>query len=201
MSNINEYSIVLCGVGGQGTILASKILAKTAIRKGINCRVGETHGMSQRGGSVISHFRMGEEVHGAITPMAHGQVMLAFEPVESLRYVNFMKASATIVLNTHPIIPTSVNAGLASYPSLDKIISTLEKYPLKVIGFDATEIASQLGSTIALNMVILGASARLNNFPFNADEMIKSIEELVKPQFLDLNVKAFNAGYEKASLY
>jgi indolepyruvate ferredoxin oxidoreductase, beta subunit len=201
MTSIKEYNIVLCGVGGQGTILASKILAKTAIRKGINCRVGETHGMSQRGGSVVSHFRMGDEVHGAITPLVHGQVMLAFEPVESLRYVSFMKANGTIVLNTHPIVPTSVNAGLASYPNVDNIKTTLENYPLRVIGFDATEIASDLGSVIALNMVILGASARLEGFPFQADEMIKSIEELVKPQFLDLNVKAFNAGYEKAASY
>lgn len=201
MTSINEYNIVLCGVGGQGTILASKILAKTAIRKGINCRVGETHGMSQRGGSVVSHFRMGEEVHGAITPLVHGQVMLAFEPVESLRYVSFMKKNGTVVLNTHPIVPTSVNAGLATYPSTNDVKATLEKYPLKVIGFDATKIASELGSVIALNMVILGASARLEGFPFQANEMIKSIEELVKPQFLDLNVKAFNAGYEKATSY
>ena len=90
---------------------------------------------------------------------------------------------------------------MASYPNINDIKSTLEKYPLKVLGFDATEIASELGSVIALNMVILGASARLSGFPFQADEMIKSIEELVKPQFLDLNVKAFNAGYEKAASY
>jgi indolepyruvate ferredoxin oxidoreductase beta subunit len=90
---------------------------------------------------------------------------------------------------------------LATYPSINDIKATLEKYPLNVLSFDATEIASNLGSVIALNMVILGASARLDGFPFQADEMIKSIEELVKPQFLDLNVKAFNAGYEKAVSY
>jgi indolepyruvate ferredoxin oxidoreductase, beta subunit len=197
MSNVNEFSIVLCGVGGQGTILASKILAQTAIRKGINCRVGETHGMSQRGGSVISHFRIGEDVEGAITPLGHGQLMLAFEPVESLRYINYMKSHAMVVLNTNPIIPTSVNAGLATYPSLEKIKETITQYPLAITSFNATEIACKLGSAIALNMVILGASARMSNFPFEVDEMLKSIEELVKPQFLDLNVKAFKAGYEK----
>ncbi len=197
MNNNNEYNIVLCGVGGQGTILASKILAQTAIRQGINCRVGETHGMSQRGGSVISHFRMGKSVQGAITPVGHGDLMLAFEPVESLRYLNFMKTKASVVLNTHPIIPTSVNAGLAKYPLESEIKKVLEDYPLEIIGFDASSIAHRLGSVIALNMVILGASASLPTFPFSAEEMKKSIEELVKPQFLDLNIKAFNAGFVK----
>ncbi len=197
-TDIREFSMILCGVGGQGTILASKILAQTAIRKGINCRVGETHGMSQRGGSVISHFRIGSEVDGAITPVGHGQLMLAFEPVESLRYINFMKAGSNVVLNTYPIIPTSVNTGLAKYPPLEKIKETITQYPLKVNGFDATTIACRLGSAIALNMVILGATTKLSEFPFEADEMKKSIEELVKPQFIDLNIKAFNAGFEMA---
>ena len=88
---MEEYNIVLCGVGGQGTILASKILAQTAVKLGLNCRVGETHGMSQRGGSVISHVRIGSKVYGALTPDAHADLMLAFEPVESLRYINYLK--------------------------------------------------------------------------------------------------------------
>ncbi len=93
---MKEFNIVMCGVGGQGTVLASKIIAQTAIRNSINVRVGETHGMSQRGGTVISHVRMGTEVFGALTPEGHGDCMLAFEPVESLRYMNYLKKMPTL---------------------------------------------------------------------------------------------------------
>ncbi len=193
---MEEYNIVLCGVGGQGTILASKILAQTAVKLGLNCRVGETHGMSQRGGSVISHVRIGSKVYGALTPDAHADLMLAFEPVESLRYINYLKKNAYVVLNTHPIIPTSVNAGLATYPSLEEIISKIKAVTENIISIDATSLAQNVGSVISLNMVIIGASTKVPTFPLPEAELIKTIEELVKPKFIQINKNAFVAGVQ-----
>jgi len=191
---MKDYNIVLCGVGGQGTILASKIIAQTAIRLGVNCRVGETHGMSQRGGSVVSHVRVGDNVLGAITPENQGQLMLAFEPVESLRYMNYLEHNGWVVLNTHPVVPTSVNAGLAKYPEMEMIDSELRKATNRIKPIPASEIADAIGSIITLNMVILGAASCVPGYPFSADETKKSIQELVKPAYLDLNIKAFESG-------
>jgi indolepyruvate ferredoxin oxidoreductase beta subunit len=191
---MEEYNVVICGVGGQGTILASKILAQTAVRLGLNARIGETHGMSQRGGTVISHVRMGSRVYGALTPEAHGDLMLAFEPVESLRYINYLKKDSYIILNSHPIIPTSVNAGLAIYPSFSEILSELKEITGNIVALNATEIARNSGSIISLNMVIIGAATKVPNFPLPKEELNKTIEELVKPRFLEINKKAFEAG-------
>lgn len=196
---MEEYNIVICGVGGQGTILASKILAQTAVRLGLNCRVGETHGMSQRGGSVISHVRIGSKVYGALTPYAHGDLMLAFEPVESLRYIDYLKREAYIVLNSHPLIPTSVNAGLATYPHFSEILSKLKVVTKNILNLDASEIARASGSIISLNMVIIGASTKVPKFPFPEEELIKTIEELIKPKFIQINKTAFEAGFSAIS--
>lgn len=191
---MEEYNIVICGVGGQGTILASKVIAQTALRFNLNVRIGETHGMSQRGGTVISHVRIGDKVYGALTPEGHGDLMLAFEPVESLRYINYLKKDSYIVLNSHPLIPTSVNAGMAIYPSFSEINSKLKEITENIISLDATEIAHNAGSIISLNMVIIGATTKVPTFPFPKNEISKTINELVKPRFIEINKKAFEAG-------
>lgn len=191
---MNTYNIVLCGVGGQGTILASKVIAQTAVRLNQNCRVGETHGMSQRGGSVISHVRIGNDVHGALTPDAKGDLMIAFEPVESLRYMNYLKKNAYIIINSQSIIPTSVNAGLATYPSYSDILKELQGVSNHIIDVEATKIAETIGGVLFLNMVVLGTAAKVPGFPYSVEEIKKSIEELVKPKFIEINLKAFEAG-------
>jgi indolepyruvate ferredoxin oxidoreductase beta subunit len=191
---MKSYNIVLCGVGGQGTILASKVIAQTAVRLGQNCRVGETHGMSQRGGSVISHVRIGEQVYGALTPDAQGDLMIAFEPVESLRYMNYLKSNAYIILNSQPIIPTSVNAGLATYPGYDEIVKELKNVSSHIVSVEATKISEEIGGVLFLNMVVLGTASKVPGFPYSEEELRKSIQELVKPKFIDINIKAFEAG-------
>lgn len=193
---MEEYNIVICGVGGQGNILASKIIAHSALKIGYKVRVGETHGMSQRGGSVISHVRFGDKVYGALTPEAHGDVMLSFEPVESLRYLNYLKKDAYVILNTYPLIPISVNAGLAKYPELDMIEEKLQAITRNIVKINASQIALNSGSIITLNMVMVGLCSKIPNFPLQKEQIIKSIEELTKPKFLKLNIDAFNAGYE-----
>ncbi len=191
---MKEYNIVMCGVGGQGTVLASKIIAQTAIRNNMNARVGETHGMSQRGGTVISHVRIGSEVYGALIPEAQGDCMLAFEPVESLRYMNYVKKDAYVIVNEHPIVPTSVNAGLATYPRFEEVKKELQRVTNNIISVDASRIASDAGGIISLNMVILGMFSQIPNCPFSKEEIKKSIEELVKPKFIQLNLNAFDQG-------
>ena len=193
---MKSYNIVLCGVGGQGTILASKVIAQTAVRLGQNCRVGETHGMSQRGGSVISHVRIGDSVYGALTPDGQGDLMIAFEPVESLRYMNYLKKDAYIILNSQPIIPTSVNAGLATYPPYDEIVKELKVASKNIVDLPATKISESIGGVLFLNMVVLGTATRVPGFPYSEEEIKKSIEELVKPKFIEINLKAFLAGIE-----
>lgn len=191
---MKSYNIVLCGVGGQGTILASKVIAQTAVRLGQNCRVGETHGMSQRGGSVISHVRIGSDVYGALTPDAQGDLMIAFEPVESLRYMNYLKKDAYIILNSQPIIPTSVNAGLATYPAYDKILKELSVASCHIVDVPATKISEEIGGVLFLNMVVLGTATKVPGFPYTEKEIKQSIEELVKPKFIEINLKAYEAG-------
>ena len=191
---MKSYNIVLCGVGGQGTILASKVIAQTAVRLGQNCRVGETHGMSQRGGSVISHVRIGSDVYGALTPDAMGDLMIAFEPVESLRYMNYLKKDAYIILNSQPIVPTSVNAGLATYPPYDDILKELQAVSCHIVDVPATKISEGIGGPLFLNMVVLGTATKVPGFPYTEKEIKQSIEELVKPQFIDINLKAYEAG-------
>ncbi|MDD4028355.1 MAG: indolepyruvate ferredoxin oxidoreductase subunit beta [Caldisericia bacterium] len=191
---MKEFNIVMCGVGGQGTVLASKIIAQTAIRKSMNTRVGETHGMSQRGGTVISHVRIGSEVYGALIPEAQGDCMLAFEPVESLRYMNYIRKGAYIVLNEHPIVPTSVNAGMATYPSFEEVKKELQRATDNIIHTDASKIATETGGIISLNMVILGMFSQIPTCPFSAEDLKQSIEELVKPKFVELNLAAFDKG-------
>jgi indolepyruvate ferredoxin oxidoreductase beta subunit len=191
---MKEFNIVMCGVGGQGTVLASKIIAQTAIRNNMNVRVGETHGMSQRGGTVISHVRIGSEVYGALIPEAQGDCMLAFEPIESLRYMNYLKKGAYVIVNQHPIVPTSVNAGLATYPSFEEVKKELQRITDKIISTDASKIASEAGGVISLNMVILGMFSQIPTCPFSKEELKKSIEELVKPKFVPLNLNAFDQG-------
>jgi indolepyruvate ferredoxin oxidoreductase beta subunit len=191
---MKSYNVVLCGVGGQGTILASKVIAQTAVRLGQNCRVGETHGMSQRGGSVISHVRIGSEVYGALTPDAQGDLMIAFEPVESLRYMNYLKKDAYIILNSQSIIPTSVNAGLAVYPAYSEILKELAMVSSHIVDVEATKIAESVGGALFLNMVVLGSASKVPGFPYSCEEIKKSIEELVKPKFIEINLKAYEAG-------
>ncbi|HOP09600.1 MAG TPA: indolepyruvate oxidoreductase subunit beta, partial [Candidatus Methanofastidiosa archaeon] len=134
------YSIVISGVGGQGVLVASQIIANAAIKKGMKVRVGETHGMAQRGGSVIAHVRFGDDIYGSITPQGEGDIMLAFEPVESLRYIEYMREGGFAIMNTYPVVPVSVSTGKARYPAIEEITEVLEKR-LKVSAIDATALA------------------------------------------------------------
>jgi len=191
------YSIVISGVGGQGVLVASQIIANAAIKKDMKVRVGETHGMAQRGGSVVAHVRFGDGIYGSITPFDEGDIMLGFEPVESLRYIDYMRKGGYAILNTHPVVPVSVSTGKARYPGLDEITEELEK-KVSVSMINATEIALEAGNKIASNTVLIGAFAKIAGMakiPLDKETMLSAVEERVPEKYIDLNRKAFELGY------
>lgn len=193
------HNIVISGVGGQGVLVASQIIANSAIKEGMKVRVGETHGMAQRGGSVIAHVRFGDDVYGSITPLGEGDVMLGFEPVESLRFLDYMRKGGYAILNTHPVIPVSVSVGKARYPNIEEIVEALER-KLCVSTIDATSIAIEAGNKIASNTVLIGAFAKIAlkaNIPLRKEVLLEAVEERIPQKYIELNRKAFELGYNK----
>ncbi|MDO4567828.1 MAG: indolepyruvate oxidoreductase subunit beta [Clostridia bacterium] len=186
-------NIVIVGVGGQGTLLASKILGTIGLDNGYDVRVSEVHGMSQRGGSVVTYVRLSkdEKLHSTIVEQGQADVVLAFENLEALRALPYLKPDGTIIVNTQEILPMPVITGQAEYPanSLELIRSTGNAVEL-----DATEIAHQCGTYRAANVVMIGVLAK--KLPFTYEQWMSAIEANVKPKFVDVNKEAFRRGYE-----
>lgn len=185
-------NILLVGVGGQGTILASKILTSGLMEAGYDVKMSEIHGMSQRGGSVSTQVRYGEEVLSPIVGKGSADVIVAFERMEALRWLEYLKVGGKMVVNDFVINPSPVNQGKAEYP--EGIISELEKNA-PVLAVKAGEIATELGNPKAMNVVLLGALVKAigNLDHVNWEEQV---EKNVKPKFAELNKKAFKAGYD-----
>ena len=189
MSDVKN--ILLVGVGGQGTILASKILTSGLMEAGYDVKMSEIHGMSQRGGSVSTQVRYGDEVLSPIVGLGSADVIVAFEKMEALRWLPYLKKGGHIVVNDFVISPSPVNQGLAEYP--EGIIEDLES-KADVISMKAAELATELGNPKAMNVVLLGALVKAMGGLDDVDWM-KQIEENVKPKFVELNKKAFEAGF------
>ncbi|MBR5234454.1 MAG: indolepyruvate oxidoreductase subunit beta [Clostridia bacterium] len=187
---MNTYSVMIVGVGGQGTLLASRLLGNAVISAGYDVKVSEVHGMSQRGGSVITYVRYGEEVHSPIIEKGEADLIIAFELLEAARYLPFLKKGGKIVVNTQQIDPMSVVTGAAEYPA-----GVLEELKAKadVTALDALSLAVEAGSSKAVNVVLMGVVAKHMEFTKEAWE--KVVEETVPPRFRELNLKAFDLGY------
>jgi indolepyruvate ferredoxin oxidoreductase beta subunit len=181
-----KYDIVLGGVGGQGILLASEIIARAAMEKGYRVMMAETHGMAQRGGSVVSHVRLGD-IHGALVPEGQGDLVVGFECMEAYRHVHFLKKGGKVLINDHKIKPVTLN----EYPSLDFDMS-----PYEVLKIPATHIAQELGNVIVTNMVIVGAMSQFAGLPVTEKELLRALEETIPPEFLDIDKKAFIRGME-----
>ena len=185
-------NILLVGVGGQGTILASKILTSGLMKAGYDVKMSEIHGMSQRGGSVSTQVRYGDKVYSPIVGKGSADVIVAFEEMEALRWLDHLKIGGTMVINDYQIQPVPVNLGAAEYP--EGIIDHL-KGICDVHAFKAADIATELGNPKAMNIVLLGALIKsmggLEDIDWDAE-----IEANVKPKFIELNKKAFHAGYD-----
>ncbi len=195
-----QYNIVISGVGGQGVLVASQVIANAAIYNKMKVRVGETHGMAQRGGSVIAHVRFGDEVYGSITPEGEGDILMGFEPVETARYLNYMKRGAYAIYNTHALVPVSVSTGDANYPSQEDI-SKILKENLKVRAIDATALSIKAGNKITSNTVMIGAFAKVAeeaSIPLEKDTLLKAVKYRIPDRFYELNKRAFELGYDAA---
>ncbi len=194
---IEEFNIILAGVGGQGTILASNILGTAAIMAGLNVRGSEALGMSQRGGAVVGHLRIGSAVYGPLVPDGKGDVLVGFEPSETLRNVTLLSRDGLIIVNTRPIVPHMVSIGLSVYPSTDEILGKLRQYA-QVVAFNATELAEKAGGVITVNTVMIGALAGSGKLPIKNEEILKAIDLCVPKATVAVNRTAFKLGYEKA---
>ncbi|MBR6800023.1 MAG: indolepyruvate oxidoreductase subunit beta [Firmicutes bacterium] len=188
---MTKTNILIVGVGGQGTLLASVILGNLALDKDYDVKLSEVHGMAQRGGSVVTHVKISEDgVNSPLIEEGDADVIIAFEELEAYRWLPYLKKGGTMYVNTQQWLPMPVVMGQAKYP--ENIMETLEKNAAKVKAFDALKIAEECGSVKAVNVVLLGAAS--NDLPFDEDAWIKVIEENVKPKFVDLNKKAFELG-------
>ncbi|MCR5800172.1 MAG: indolepyruvate oxidoreductase subunit beta [Lachnospiraceae bacterium] len=183
-------NIMIVGVGGQGTLLTSRILGKMATGAGYDVKLSEVHGMAQRGGSVVTYVRYGENVAEPIVEEGQVDVLIAFEKLEALRYLHFVKKDGVIIVNDLRMDPITVVTGQATYPS--DILETLEKNR-KTIVVDATKKSKEIGSPKSFNVIVLGAAAR--HMSFAKEDWLKVIETTVPPKTIQKNIEAFEAGY------
>lgn len=184
-------SVMIVGVGGQGTLLASRILGSALLRCGYQVKLSEVHGMSQRGGSVVTYVKYGDTIASPIIEKGEADMILAFEQLEAARWLSYMKPEGKVVVNTQKIDPMSVVIGDAVYP--DGVIDAVKAAGADVLEIDALPVAEQAGSSKAVNVVLIGAMARCTDI--DKAVWLEAVKECVPAKFLDLNVKAFELGY------
>ena len=182
--------IMIVGVGGQGTLLASRILGNTVIGQGYDVKVSEVHGMSQRGGSVVTYVKYGEKVYSPIIDKGEADIILAFEMLEAYRALPYLKKGGKIIINNQQIDPMPVITGAAQYP--EKIDEKISNNADAII-VDALSLAREAGNTKAVNVVLIGVMAK--NSEIEYEKWIETIKTTVPEKFLEVNLKAFDLGY------
>ncbi|MCK9439848.1 MAG: indolepyruvate oxidoreductase subunit beta [Methanothrix sp.] len=183
--------LVIVGVGGQGVIMISDVIGRAAVMAGIPVCGAETHGMAQRGGSVINHTRIGCRFSPMVAS-GGADVLLALEPVEALRFAHFLSPKGVVLVNTRPVLPSTVTCGQAEYPPLQDILAPLKARCNKVIAMDAIALAERAGTAQAMNVVMLGALA--GYIPLSEELILQSLSLVVPQRFLEANKKAFALG-------
>ncbi|MCR5420585.1 MAG: indolepyruvate oxidoreductase subunit beta [Lachnospiraceae bacterium] len=183
-------NIMIVGVGGQGTLLTSRILGGIMLGAGYDVKMSEVHGMAQRGGSVVTYVRYGDNVSEPIVEEGQADVLIAFEQLEAKRYAHFLKKDGVLIVNTQRIDPMPVVIGAAEYP--EGIVEELKK-DYKVIDVDAMSEALKLGNPKVFNVIVLGVAAQ--HMDFTKEQWFEVIEKTVKPKFIDMNKTAFEVGY------
>jgi len=194
---MKEFNIMFTGVGGTGVLTAARILALAALTEGQNVRMGEIHGMAQRGGAVNCTIRIGESVYGPIIPTGRADLLLSVEPVEALRNVNRIIPSGTIIVGEYRITPTGVLLGRAEYPSDEAILQDLAKFA-KVITFDAAKLAQASGGILTMNTVLIGAVIGLNLLPIKEKTVIAAIKDILPRRYHEMNITALEKGKNAA---
>lgn len=193
---IKQYNIAMIGVGGTGILTAATILAETAIKQGENVRVGEIHGLAQRGGVVNCDVRIGDKVFGPIIMDGKADVLLSFELVETLRALKKVSPEGVIILNKYAMVPPGVSAKGGVYPNYQKVFSIAKHFTKSIFIIDALKLARKAGNPITMNIVMLGALVGVNGFPLKRDFMKETIAGLFR-KFVDTNLKAFEFGYQE----
>ena len=187
---IETKGILLAGVGGQGVLLASDILCRVFMAAGLDVKKSEVHGMAQRGGCVTSHVRYGEKVHSPLAKKNNIDVLVSFEQMETLRYLDYVKESGTVIINTEEIYPPAVNRGEAPYPA--NVVETVRLFFTTVVPVDATALSLRAGNMRAVNTVLLGALSSCLNLSLGLWE--KVLQESFPTKLVGVNQKAFTMG-------
>ena len=182
--------IMIVGVGGQGTLLASRILGNAIISQGYDVKLSEVHGMSQRGGSVVTYVKFGEKVYSPIIDMGEADIILAFEKLEAYRYLPYLKKGGKMIMNAQETAPMPVIIGAMKYPAglTEKISDAAD-----LCEVDALAIANELGNVRVVNVVLIGVMAKNTDIPY--ETWVETIKATVPPKALEVNLKAFDAGY------
>ena len=183
-------NVMIVGVGGQGSLLASKLLGRLLLSRGYDIKVSEVHGMSQRGGSVVTYVRFGDKVYSPIIDKGEADYIVSFELLEVARWTEYLKPQGKIITNTQRINPMPVIIGAAEYP--ENLAEKMLAAGIDVDAIDALTLAEEAGSSKAVNLVLMGRLSKY--FDFTAEEWLTAIEASVPPKFLEMNKKAFNLG-------
>jgi len=192
---MEEFNIVLAGVGGQGILLAAEILGTAAIKEGLNVRVGEIHGMAQRGGAVVSTVRIGEKVFSPSILDGKADIFLGFEPLETLRNIKYASKKTLIIMGDEKIPPPELTLKTIDYPQIEEILKKVKRFSENVIIVEALRLAKEAGSSLTQNAVLLGASAATEKLPLNKESLIETLKMLVSAKHIKMNVEAFELGY------
>lgn len=186
-------NIMIVGVGGQGSLLASKMLGRLLLSQGYDVKVSEVHGMSQRGGSVVTYVRYGDKVYSPVIDKGEADFIISFEKLEAARWISYLKKDGKIILSTQEIDPMPVIIGAAQYP--ENLVEKMEAAGADVDAIDALSLAMEAGSPKAVNLVLMGRLSRYFDAPLEA--WMKALEECVPPKFLEMNKKAFALGRQE----
>ncbi len=193
---MKEFNVVLAGVGGQGTILAAEVLGTAAVIDGLNVRVSEIHGMAQRGGAVVSTVRIGDNVRVPTVLEGQADVLLGFEPLETLRNLRYASERTLVIMSSEQIPPTELSAKNLKYPSMDDVKAKIQRFTRRIVVVDAARLAEEAGSSLAQNSVMVGALAAVKVFPAKVGSLVEALKQLVPSKHVGTNVKAFDLGYE-----
>jgi indolepyruvate ferredoxin oxidoreductase beta subunit len=175
-------------------LLAAEVIGSAAVRDGLNVRVSEIHGMAQRGGAVVSNVRIGEGVLASTVLEGQADVLLGFEPLETVRNLKSASEKTLVIMNTQRIAPTELAAKNAEYPSVEEVLAKIHLFTGEVIVIEAADLAKKAGSRLTQNSVLLGALAAAKDFPVSAESMVEVLRELVPKKYVEMNVRAFGLG-------
>ena len=189
-----KYTVQIVGVGGQGVLMASMVLGNAAMEMGFQV----VHGMAQRGGSVLSTLRFGDEVISPLEAVGNADMIMGFEPSETCRNIQLANRDSVILMNMDPVLPSMVAAGFEEYPDVSDLVDSVRAVNGHLVTIDATSLAIKAGKAVAANAVMIGAVAALEGFPIPRDVLKDVLGKLVPEKFRELNLKAFDMGYEAA---